>query len=407
MRRVLRLVPALLCGIALTLAIFALRPLLLPVGWDKLERAVHATPYVLLYSANFLRAFGGDAGAFGHTWSLAIEEQFYLVWPALVLVLLGRRRSGTLLAKRLFWVSAVGWAISVMSRGVLLSWGEQAIPLAYNFTLTHCDGILLGCGLASARRAWSWRLSPRLAGLAALPLVALLACVVFGSYHSPLSHAVGTVLATLSTGFLIEVVVLERPAPLAASFRSPFLSATGKRSYGLYLYHWPIFLGLGIGRGEWALAAIGTGLAFLVAWISFVWVEQPFLRWKDRWRSDRTRSPHEAVEIRPAADLPAPLPEPGPGDPTGRFAGRGTKEPPVAERADGPRTTSNPGNRASRSRECRGRHPRPRRSSRSWPPSGKDSSSGFVPGRGTGRGPCTRAPAARPLRDRRRRLPRR
>ena len=303
MRRVLRLVPALVCVIALTLSIFALRALLLPVGWTKFERAFDTLPYVLFYSMNFLRAFGGNGGAFGHTWSLAIEEQFYLVWPALVLLLLRRRQSAATLAKSVFRVSAVGWLLSTVGRGLVLSWDPRAIELAYNFTLTHCDGILLGCALASARRGWSLRFPSWASRLAAAPLVALLGSLVLTSYDSAVSHVVGTMVATFGTAWLIALVAQERPPSLAGFLRSGFLTATGQRSYGLYLYHWPIFLGLGIGRGEWGLAAAGIGLAFAIAWGSFSLVEQPFLRWKERWRGDRRVSEPEAVKIRAGADL--------------------------------------------------------------------------------------------------------
>jgi peptidoglycan/LPS O-acetylase OafA/YrhL len=83
---------------------------------------------------------------------------------------------------------------------------------------------------------------------------------------------------------------------LGAGLSHPAPVAIGRRSYGLYLYHWPVFLFVGVDTRPQVLAA-AFGLSFAAAWLSYSVIEQPFLRMKRRWsaRPGEERHPHVLV----------------------------------------------------------------------------------------------------------------
>jgi len=275
-RRVLRLYPALLAAVAGAIFLAWLKIPVFDASRSSFDSTLRATPWTLLYGINLPRAFGWTGGGFlGHAWSLAIEEQFYLVWPPLVVLLLRRGRS----LRTLGLVAAGAAATSAGARIVLDAVGVSSEGL-YNFTFTHVDGIFAGCALAVF-----WRLRYRTVGRLARPGAdyAALAVVVAVIVVGRAMNIVG-LTATVVAGVVLIASVLERPASaLARALSTRPLTAIGKRSYGLYVYHWPIFLFLGVDRRPHMLA-LGFGLSAAAAWISYRFVEGPFLRLKDRWR---------------------------------------------------------------------------------------------------------------------------
>jgi peptidoglycan/LPS O-acetylase OafA/YrhL len=88
---------------------------------------------------------------------------------------------------------------------------------------------------------------------------------------------------------LLIVDVLARPESLTArALAHPAPVAIGRRSYGLYIHHFPIFVFIGM-DGRLLDAALGITAAFVVAWFSFAVIEQPFLRMKGRWATPTER----------------------------------------------------------------------------------------------------------------------
>jgi peptidoglycan/LPS O-acetylase OafA/YrhL len=257
-RRSLRLFPALSVLIAFELIRAAFSP--------HRSEILEATLVGAAYLQNWNNVFAFAPGDYmGHTWSLATEEQFYILWP-LALPLVFKR-------KPLAWIAAAIGAM-VVARELAYHFGFTRQALDFSLGLRPV-GLLIGCALAFLPIR-SWRL-PNVSGpilFAALMSIALIGERVYVS--APL-------IASLLTAGLI--VYLQRSSALASALSWPPFVYVGKISYGLFLYHLPIFY-----LGEtfkpatpFHLYAAGLiCLTFAAAALSYEFVEKPFLRLKDR-----------------------------------------------------------------------------------------------------------------------------
>jgi peptidoglycan/LPS O-acetylase OafA/YrhL len=274
MRRALRLYPALVVAVAGALTLALLKMPVFGADASTFLNTLRGTPLALFYTTNIGRATGWSPGGFlGHTWSLAIEEQFYLVWPVVVILIL-RRRGPT----RLGWI-ALACAITSAALRALLGGAGFSAEMLYNATFSHVDGIFAGCAFAVL---WSER--PDLVRRVARPSLTAAAFAVAGAVmvSGQRMNAAGYLLVVVATLIVLAGVVSRPASRLSAALSRPGVVAIGRRSYGIYLYHWPIFLFLGIDTRPYMLA-LGFGLSFGAAWVSFAVVEGPFLAMKRRW----------------------------------------------------------------------------------------------------------------------------
>ncbi len=275
MRRVLRLYPALLVAIAGAVALAALRVPIFHTPARGVGNTLGVAPYSLFYTMNIARAMGWNTGGLlAHTWSLAIEEQFYLIWPIVTIIVLGRR-SGL---QWLLAIATIGAVASASLRAGLFAAGAEK-AFVYNATFTHVDGILAGCALGIGWAAYRGVL--RRFAHPILPIVVFAVGFVI-TVRGEHMYTYGYAAFALLTVVLINDM-LARPESRAArmlAHRVPV--AIGRRSYGLYLYHFPIFVFIGM-TGGLLDAAIGFAAAFAAAWFSFAYIERPFLRMKTRW----------------------------------------------------------------------------------------------------------------------------
>jgi peptidoglycan/LPS O-acetylase OafA/YrhL len=295
-RRALRLGPALLCAIALALTLS-----LLCTSATRHD-TLSGLPWVLLYSGNWARAMGPTSlGLLGHTWSLAIEEQFYLLWPLVCVAIVARSRN---LTKAAAVVCGLALADAVYLMFAMKHWGSLR---AYYGTDTHAVGLLAGSALAlgilSRKRAERGGES-RQRYFAPLTVVLLVVFVSILALYSNAQTETALLLiaATLASVVLVAHLVLKPIGGVAALFSSSSATWLGKRSYGIYLYHLPIamlFLERCHLRGAPRAAVLCGCLLFtvLLAGVSYRWVETPFLRRKESFAAT---SAHQS-------SMPAPV----------------------------------------------------------------------------------------------------
>ncbi|WP_035857887.1 acyltransferase family protein [Cryptosporangium arvum] len=276
-RRIRRLMPALVLMVATVLVLFPM----LGVEWPPSTRgdALAALLYVsnwwfLLRGESYAQAFE-DPSPFQHTWSLAIEEQWYLFLPLVLIVLfrsrLGRRSLGWLLG-----VGALGSA-AVMAAVQSTSDGSRA----YYGTDSRLQGLLVGAVLACLVASKFGRRLVDSVVVAVLGWVGLaglvVACVVAAQADPRMYQGGFLVLSVLAALVVASVVGSGRFSPNALLSWQP-LVVVGVLSYGLYLWHWPIFLVLSperTGVDGIPLLIVRLALTGLVSVAGFIIVERP------------------------------------------------------------------------------------------------------------------------------------
>ena len=250
------------------------------------------------YVSNWVQAFRIDSmGYLGHTWTLAIEEQFYVVWPLVLILLTTSVRS----PKKIAVIIAGGAVASAIWRVILFTGTDASWHRVSAGLDTRADALLVGCLLGVLV---SYRLVPsRLYTSGTVRTVAHISCVVLVLMIAATRPADayliegGYLLAAIAAAAAILDVVATPSGPLAHVLSMSPLVWVGRLSYSLYLWHVPV---LELLRSRTALpqhdvALIGLLTSFALATASYFLVEQPFLRRKVRLA--RRREPADLLMV--------------------------------------------------------------------------------------------------------------
>jgi peptidoglycan/LPS O-acetylase OafA/YrhL/CubicO group peptidase (beta-lactamase class C family) len=312
-RRARRLLPALIVTLLGTLLLSAV---LLP---GELQRLGADTLAALLYVMNWKLIIAQQAyfdplsrpSLIQHLWSLAIEEQFYLLWPLACAAGLRLLRPAGFRAA----VLAAALASSLLMAAMYDAGTE--ISRIYYGTDTRASALLIGAALAliwthdrrqSPKRRWYTALE----GAGVLALAIVLASYIWLQEQHPLLYLGGFQLVAVATAIVITATTAPGARLLPALLEARPLRWLGRRSYSLYLWHWPIFLLIAPEAVEpwprWSVDMLRMGLTVVLAAASYRFVEQPVRThgFAGAWALLRSTPPRDLARSVLRAATPAP-----------------------------------------------------------------------------------------------------
>jgi peptidoglycan/LPS O-acetylase OafA/YrhL len=286
-RRSLRIFPLYYLALAIAVAIF--------LGVGIAPRAFSPLLYYVFYLGDlpvFSKEFSNlmTVAPLGHFWSLAVEEQFYIFWPFLLVLFVGKRRSALQMIAGL-WVVSLLFRIAMASMHLSIIWQLE-------FLLGRGGELLVGAYLALVvrgsveERKRLFRFLPAL-GIVSLLLLAVLAAVTGGvGFDPPLMSTVGLALCSIVSASVVGCSL--EPGITQAIFSNAALRWLGKISYGIYVYHmllhncftWIVDrIAPHMGANPRLILLFFVALAgtLAVASLSFYTFESAFLRLKDRF----------------------------------------------------------------------------------------------------------------------------
>ena len=286
--RARRLLPAL---------IFMLVSTVIAIGiWapDTIKRLLIDTPFSLTGTMNWWLVAHhqdyfesiGRPPLLQHTWSLAVEAQFYLIWPLILYFILKRLGRKVIPAASLIIAAASGIALLLLSFSLDAS-NASKVSHVYFGTDTHSIGLFLGAALAVSWIPQNFTVDVTkqaqnfIDGVGVFGFIGILSCFLFIDETQPTLYKIAFPLAGLF-GAAIIMSVVHPASRFAPVLQNPVLLWIGERSYSIYLWHWVIFQvtrpSVDLAGKEWALYSLRILIVFALSDISLRFVELPIRR---------------------------------------------------------------------------------------------------------------------------------
>ncbi|MEE1620663.1 acyltransferase family protein [Zafaria sp. J156] len=279
-RRAARILPAACVALLATIVLsFAFLPM---TRWEQIAKdAIASALYVVnwLFAQSSLDYMARDAEAspLQHFWSLAVEEQYYIVWPVVMVIVStlalrrwGSRMPGYAIALTLVAVPSFIWSVALSH--------ENPGP-AYFVTTTRAWELSIGAALAIFGPVLAARLG-RLAGPLALSGLGAITLSVLTFDKTTVFPGYAAALPVLGAAVVILAGLASQQTAGARLLSLPPMVFIGDLSYSLYLWHWPLLIVAEAlwGQPGWRLGLLIVALSVVPAWLSRRFVEEPFLR---------------------------------------------------------------------------------------------------------------------------------
>jgi peptidoglycan/LPS O-acetylase OafA/YrhL len=256
-RRALRLYPTLLLMITVYVG-------LAPILWPADDRWLSAV-LAALYAYDYALAFWDLAYTIGHTWSLGVEEKFYLLWPLALPLLLRTRHP-------VAWLVSAFIAVTAWRYFVAMNWTWSQAYFRFD---TRMSGILLGAIAALTH----FKVSKHALAAACMVLLVLMALPSLPTSHQTAAVTLRVTLAELSAFVLICYAAAHGRATFLASRPMVYI---GRLSYGIYLWHFPLVLLLRDTQPLWITLGATIAFSFTMAAICLHLVDTPLKRWRQK-----------------------------------------------------------------------------------------------------------------------------
>jgi len=278
MRRVLRLGPSLI----FFLVVFCLLSLVALNKEKAIGNFIDAL-ISLVYLSNWARAFMLHPPDFlGHTWSLSIEEQFYILWPIILLTLLRITKNRWYIVFTAALVALFSWLLRIY-----FAMSDVPTERLYNGLDTRADALMVGCTLGVLISSGlisedvKGYLSKWLVAIAPFSMICLLAFSILSKWQDPRMYYLGFFVIELLTVALVLDILVSKRSIIGKVFAMRWLIWVGSISYGLYLWHYPIYRTmLALGFNRLAVILVGTFVTFVVAACSYYFLERPILKFR-------------------------------------------------------------------------------------------------------------------------------
>jgi peptidoglycan/LPS O-acetylase OafA/YrhL len=259
---------------------------------DTIKRLLTDTPFALTGIMNWWLVFEqqdyfesiGRPPLLQHTWSLAVEAQFYLIWPLILLLVL--RQLGRKVIPVAALTIAIGSGIALLLVSLRIdSSSSQSVSHVYFGTDTHSIGLFLGAALAvnwipqNLKVDIAKRAQDVIDAIGVFGFLGILTCFLFIDESNPTLYKIAFPLAGIF-GCAIIMSIVHPASRFAPLLQGKAILWIGERSYAIYLWHWIVFQvtrpSVDLAGASWALYALRVLIVFALADISLRWVELPF-----------------------------------------------------------------------------------------------------------------------------------